>query len=203
MGLGSEGGATGFVAFIKTILRAERCRLYAVSSALLFLVVYALGIGMIFRSPNPLPDGFQTPSYDVILKGPIGQVPWLVVYIDRYWIFSVNLEAATAAAILSTLFGLNVAILVYRSRYQACRRLDNKPLLSIVPSFFSVFSCCGSGLVMSFLFALGAGGLWSSIFLPYGRLLAGIAASVLALNIVVGYRRALRVGLCEEGSSLR
>ena len=172
-------------------------RAYAFASGFAFFVIYSFAIGMIFQSPNPLPEDFPTPSYGLMLKGPIGQVPWLVVYLNRNWVFSVNLEAAVITLALTVLFSLNVAVLAY-SRSVSCEcSIGKKSFISTIPSFFAVFSCCGSGLVMSLLFALGAGGLWSSVFLPYGRLLVAFAAIVLAINLLLSYRRIVR-GMTNE-----
>ncbi len=184
----------GFLSFIRLVMSFRRCKVYAALSAVAFFIAYAFGIGIIAASPNPLPEDFPTPSYELILEGPIGQVPWLVIYLDKYWIFSINLEAALAVAVLTVLFSLNMAVMAYSLRYAVCRRANGKaPFLAVVPSFFSVFSCCGSGLVFTLLFAVGAGGLWSGVFLPYGRLLTIFAATILALNLFLRYRSVVRL----------
>ncbi|MDJ0268977.1 MAG: hypothetical protein NXY59_00205 [Aigarchaeota archaeon] len=186
--------ATRFLSFIRLVMSFRRCRVYAALSAIAFFIAYAFGIGILAASPNPLPEDFPTPSYEVILEGPIGQVPWLIIYIDKYWMFSINLEASLAVVALTLLFSMNIAAMTYRLRHATCRRANNKaPFLAVIPSFFSVFSCCGSGLVFTLLFAVGAGGLWSGIFLPYGRLLTILAAAILALNLFLSYRDVVRI----------
>jgi len=182
-------GKQGFFGFLWYVLSFKRNKIYAIASGLAFFIAYSFGIGIFFQSPNPLPEDFPTPSYDLILDGPIGQVPWLVVYLNRNFIFSINLEAAIVTVVLTTLFTLNIVVLAYSKQSNCGYPIRKKSLFSVIPSFFSVFSCCGGGLVMSLLFTLGAGGLWSSIFLPYGWVLANIAALVLALNLLLSYKR--------------
>lgn len=170
-------------------------RISSICGALGFLVAYSFLIGMVFRQPTPLPFTIATPTFDLILEGPIGQVPWLVAYLDRYWVVSVSLEAGLTAIALSILFGLNVGLTVYSYRYSSCRRISNASLsfFSALPSFFSVFSCCGGGIVTTILFALGVGGLWTSVLLPYGRILSAISALLLVSNIFIIYYRSVSV----------
>jgi hypothetical protein len=180
---------TGFPGFLYRVLGVRQCRLIAVSSSLVFLLIYALAVGMIFILPSPLPETIRTPLVQLILEGPLGQVPWLVIYLNRYWVLSVSLEAALAASTLTVLFGLNVGALLYAYRYAACRCLYNVNLggLAVLPALFSVFACCGGGLMTTLLFTLGLSGFVTSILLPYGRVLAAVSASLLLANLVYIY----------------
>ena len=179
--------------YIRLILTPRECKLYAVLSSVIFLILYAFGIGIIFQTPYPLPSTFPTPRYEVILEGPIGQVPWVIIYLNRNWIFSINLEAGVVAFVLSLLVGLNIASIVYHSKYGKYCGVGRKfSLVGVLPSFFAMFSCCGSGLIFLILFTTGLGGLWSSILLPYSSLLVMFAIAILLLNLYLGYRRLAR-----------
>jgi len=136
---------TGWYQFLGAVFAFKRVRLWAALSATLFLVSYAFIIGVVSRSPYPLPPTLVTPSADLILDGPLGQVPWLVVYIDRYWVLSVSLEAGLTILALTALFGLNVGAMLYAQWYASCR-CDKNAVASgffVVPAFFAMFSCCG------------------------------------------------------------
>ncbi|MEM3032435.1 MAG: hypothetical protein QW756_07265, partial [Nitrososphaerota archaeon] len=180
---------------LASILTTRGVRKTIIIGAVTFFVLYSFSIGMVFRLPTPLPPTINTPMFDIIVDGPIGQVPWLIVYLDRFWVMSVSLEAGLSAILLSALFGLNMGFFFWAYKYSSCRFNLNSAIsaFSALPAFFSIFSCCGGGLVTTILFALGIGGVWSGILLPYGRILSAASALLLISNLVLIYRRASRV----------
>jgi len=164
-------GRLGFYVWLNGVMKYRLVKASSLAGAVLFLIAYSFLIGMVFRLPVPLPPYKGTPSFDLILDGPIGQVPWLIVYLDRYWAVSINLEAGLTALLLSILFGLNIGLIIYSYRYASCRCGRNAALsfFSAIPSFFSLYTCCGGGLATAILFAT-VGGLGTSILISYGRI---------------------------------
>ncbi|MEM4342311.1 MAG: hypothetical protein QXF97_07165 [Candidatus Caldarchaeum sp.] len=116
----------------------------------------------------------------------------MIVYLDRFWVVSVSLEAGLSATLLSALFSLNMGFIYWAYKYSSCRFNLNSAIsiFSALPAFFSIFSCCGGGLVTTILFALGVGGVWSGILLPYGRILSALSALLLISNLALIYKRA-------------
>ncbi|MEM0348803.1 MAG: hypothetical protein QXE96_01580 [Candidatus Caldarchaeum sp.] len=182
----------GFAEFIRDVLRhGDVGKVFAVSSAV-FALVYVFGVGMVFQLPFALPPSFTTPSVDVVLDGPLGQVPLVTIYVNSRWAFSFNPEALTALTALSILFGLSMAATLYAGRCSACNVAKRIHLswAAVLPSFFSFFTCCGGGVVSSILIALGMG---LSLLQDYGRLFTIASASALAANLYITYRRVARV----------
>jgi hypothetical protein len=116
----AEEKEMAYTSFIRLVASDRGARKIGVLSSTLFALAYAFAIGMIFRNPIPVPEYITVPQVILITRGPIGQVPWLVVYADRYWTISVNLEAALSMLAISTLIGLNASALYYISRRAAC-----------------------------------------------------------------------------------
>jgi len=182
-----------YIRFVNLIASDRGARRIGVLSSILFASAYAFAIGMIFRNPLPVPDYVTVPQALLITRGPIGQVPWLVVYVDRYWTISVSLEAALATLTISTLIGLNASALYYTSRRTACRVSSKRTAVpvftSALPAFFGFFSCCGGGLMVTVLLSAGVLPLVSGAMLTYGRLLVVASIALLWLNHYYMYRR--------------
>lgn len=182
----------GFLKFVKDALSFKQAKLASLTAMFTFMLLYALGIGIVFRSPTPLPREVQTPTFDLITEGPIGQVPWFIAYLDRYWIVSISLEAGLAMLALGTLVGLNFGVMVYLKGHKSCKLKPKGTVLSAMPSFFCVFACCGGGLVTTILFTVGVGGLATGMLLPYGRILAFLSSLALVVNLYVTYRKGVK-----------
>ncbi len=187
-------GVAGFLTFIRGACSQKSRRHLGLLSAILFAAVYSGVIGVVSRSQQPLPPEITTPSLDVITRGPIGQVPWIIVYLDRHWMISVNLEAILAIIVLSMLIGLNVSCLLFIYSLRGLIGGFCLMGLSAIPSFFSIFSCCGGGIAMWVILATGLLPLFTSVILPLNKLFLLISVSLLTLNLWIlyrGYRRGL------------
>ena len=165
-----------YTRFVRLVASDRGARKIGVLSSTLFALAYAFAIGMVFRNPVPVPEYITVPPQVIpVARGPISQVPWLVVYVDRYWTISVNLEVALSMLAISTLIGLNASALCYKSRRAACcissKRTAVSVFASALPAFFGFFSCCGGGLVFAVLLSAGVLPLVSGAMLTYGRLL--------------------------------
>lgn len=201
-----------YAAFVRTVISDRKARMVGVISAIVFVVAYAFAIGMVFRNPFPIPSYISVPHLILITKGPIGQVPWLIAYIDRYWTLSVNLEAFLSALALSTLVGLNTSSLYYfyRRGVASCsypRRtvltMSMSIFASALPSAFSLFSCCGGGLLIFVFLAAGALPLIAGFMITYGKLLIVLSGALLWLNHWSLYRRWARNSIGNVSRMLR
>jgi len=170
-----------------------RARHAATAATIAFLIIYVFALGIVLRAPTPLPSTIRTPQVVIITQGQIGQAPLIVVYLDRWWIFSMSLEAMLSALSLATLIWLNTAFIVYANNRLGCRLGARRaiPILSSIPSLFAVFSCCGGGLLSYALLAVGLGGLFAGGMVVYGRWLTLLAATALSLNLLSIYRSAV------------
>ncbi len=181
-----------YMRFVKLLAYDRGARRVGTVSSVLFALAYAFAIGMVFRNPVPVPEYIAVPQVVLVTRGPIGQVPWLVVYVDRFWTVSVNLEAALSTIAISTLIGLNASALYFLSRRATCH-IDSKrtaiPVFtSALPAFFGFFSCCGGGLVFAVLLSAGVLPLVSGAMLTYGRLLVVTSIALLWLSHYHLYR---------------
>jgi hypothetical protein len=109
----ADGSYRGFLA---AMFSDRRIRMLGVAFSVLYAVVYAFANGMVFRSELPIPNTITLPQLEVLTVGPIGQVPWVIIYLDRYWIISVTLEAFLSWLALTALVGLNASALFYLRR---------------------------------------------------------------------------------------
>ncbi|MEM1943072.1 MAG: hypothetical protein QXO30_03000 [Candidatus Caldarchaeum sp.] len=178
--------------FLRRMLEAKTLPSAAASA---FAVIYVLAVGIVFPLPYDLPPTFPTPSADVVLDGPLGQAPWITVYLNSRWVVSVNPEALTALVVLTTLVWLNTAALTYLSRHAACRPAKNIHLswMAVVPAFFSFFSCCGTGVVSGLILASGASLSMLAFLQDYGRLFTALSAFTLTANLYMLYRKTLLI----------
>jgi hypothetical protein len=68
-----------YISFIRLVASDRGARKIGLLSSTLFALAYAFAIGMIFRNLIPVPEYIAVPQVILITRGPIGQVPWLVV----------------------------------------------------------------------------------------------------------------------------
>jgi len=178
--------------FLRRMLEVKKLSTAAASA---FAVVYVLAVGIIFPLPYDLPPTFPTPSADIVFDGPLGQAPWIKVYLNSRWVLSVNPEALTTLVVLTALVWLNTAALTYLNRHAACRPAKNIHLswMAVVPALFSFFSCCGTGVVYGLLLASGASLSMLAFLQDYGRLFTALSALTLAANLYMLYRKILLI----------
>lgn len=162
------------------ILNNRECKAVAIGTGVAFAIFYIFFTGIITVSPVPMPIEKSLPYFRVITQGPIGMVPWIIAYLDRYTVFSMNLGAMISTILISALVGTNSALMLYRFRIKKTVRCDcasGAPAFfaSIVPASLSVFACCGGGLLLTIFGA----GLFSAL-IPYGGLFSII--SILGLT---------------------
>jgi hypothetical protein len=181
----ADGSYRGFLA---AMFSDRRIRMLGVAFSVLYAVVYAFANGMVFRSELPIPNTITLPQLEVLTVGPIGQVPWVIIYLDRYWIISVTLEAFLSWLALTALVGLNASALFYLRRNRlACGLYRPSSILMSLTTLTTtlpaiVLGCCGGGLVLMMLLSAGLLPLFAlSILYYYARLfvVASIAALIL------------------------
>jgi hypothetical protein len=183
----------GFRSFVGHAARSYKGTLLA--SSLAFSLLFCFMVGVIYFFPVPVPGDLAVPSFYVITKGPFLQVPWVVIYLNRYMALSLNPEAALSLALLSGLFGLNVAAYRFaRNRIRcSCERSGAFTALGALASFLAAFSCCGAGLL---LLLLSSAGFWALVSMMLATLfkvryaVIGAAAWLMLLSLYLTYRRA-------------
>lgn len=153
----------------------------------LFALLLSFMIGVIFFFALPLPPDMSVPALYLITRGPALQVPWLVIYLNRYMALSINPEAALYLSLLSVLFGANVAAYRFARRSSSCNCAPSaSSALGALISFFAIFSCCGGGVALLLLSSAGLGALAFSL---YGLRYAILAFSglILLLSLYLTY----------------
>jgi|GEM_PF-2455127 len=180
---------SGFVysslATVWHILNNRECKAIAIGTGVAFAIFYIFFTGIVIISPVPMVIEKSLPYFRVITQGPLGTVPWIIAYLDRYTVFSMNLGAMISTIAISSLVGVNSALMVYRFRLTKKVRCDcpsGSPVFfsSIVPASFSVFACCGGGLLLTIFGA----GLFSAL-VPYGNLFSIISILGLATAMLI------------------
>ncbi len=171
---------------IKVILKYKDIKKIFSLSLVIFAITYIVAAGMLFKSPIKVSESII--DVDLAIDRPIGVYPWLTLIVNGDLVFSINLTASIFLVTLSTLFASNTSLLVYTRRYLGgCYYPNNRGLFaSTLPSLFSTFSCCGGGLTLalsSTIFSAGIGGVYASIFIKRGWILAVISAALLYWNI--------------------
>ncbi len=165
------------------ILKRRDCKALAIITSVSFEIFYMFFTGIITVSSIPIPNDIAVPKLIVSTQGPIGTVPWVIAYLNRYSIFSMNLEAMISTTLISLLVGMNAALMLYHFKMKSefrCECQSASPVFfaSIIPASLSVFSCCGGGLL---LILFGAG-LMSAV-MPYGNLFSII--SIIGLTVAI------------------
>jgi hypothetical protein len=133
----------------------------AVIVALIYSVFYIFFTGIIQPTPEPIQETIKIPYVKVSWRGEIGTVPWIVIYPDRHTVFSMTFAAMLSTFLNSSLVGINGALILYRHRVSKFIQCQCKStggsisLAGIIPSIFSVFACCGGGLLLA-IFGVGA-----------------------------------------------
>ncbi len=173
---------------VRATLRQRSARRVFLASLAIFLPVYMVASGIIFKASPPLPT--QSPVEAGVAVGwPIGVYPWVVVVFFGKIVFSMNLTAGISALALSLLFASNMAVLAY------ARKLSTNPaklpgtkttLASAAPAMFSTFACCGGGLslaIFSYTLTAGIGSAYAAAIVNNGWLLALASGILLYWNL--------------------
>lgn len=176
---------------IRRILSARRCKIIFIVSSIAFALSYMFFTGIFIVTARPIPDEFTVPMFRVsTIHTVYGDFPWIIAYLDRNTIFSMTLEALASTVAISSLVGLNSAILVYRSKKElkSCNRQKNSVgLFGLVPAFMSIFACCGGGaLVLLF----GSGIL--ALLFPYGPFFSLLSVAILGFGAYFGVKEVRR-----------
>lgn len=167
----------------------------AVIVALIYSVFYMFFTGIIQTSPEPIQETIKIPYAKVIWRGEIGTVPWIVIYPDRHTVFSMTFAAMLSTFLNSSLVGINGALILYRYRVSKFIQCQCKStggsisLAGVIPSIFSVFACCGGGLL---LVIFGFGALAS--FRLFGPLFSFAGIVILAYGVFLN-SKAIRENL--------
>jgi hypothetical protein len=174
---------------IAMILR-ERFGLILLIS-IIYALVYIHIVGIILYLPSPLEFVNSTPFIRVTSYG-IVFMPTKTIYMFAFW------HAIAFIIVTSLLVGINIALLLrYRWLIKSCCRVDhyyynNKKsrksnhkednsikgvpsvIASMIPAFFTSFSCCGGGLL-----ALAIGPIAFSYLTIYGMYIALLTIAML------------------------
>ncbi|RMF28890.1 MAG: hypothetical protein D6752_06865 [Candidatus Nitrosothermus koennekii] len=132
-------------------------RISAILSAILYSIFFMLFTGIITISNKPIPDEVPVPYLNIITRiqnlDSIDYTFWIVAYPNRYTVFSMNIEAMLSLLALSSLLAISIALMLYSrnlSKHYECNcHMNKKGLVGIIPATFSVFSCCGGGLILA------------------------------------------------------
>lgn len=171
---------------IATVLR-ERFMLILLIG-IFYALVYIHIVGIILYLPQPLEFVNDVPFMRVTSYG-ILLMPTKTIYIFAFW------YAVAFIIITSLLVGINIALLLrYRWLIKSCCRVDynrNKKseekadnikgipsvISTMIPAFFTSFSCCGGGLL-----ALAIGPVAFSYLTIYGTYIALLTIAMLATS---------------------
>ena len=132
-------------------------RIPALLASIAYALFFMLFTGIITISSKPIPESVPVPYFNVITRiqnlDSIDYTLWIVAYPNRYTVFSMNLEAMLSLLALSSLIAINVAFMLYArnlSRYHeySCK-IGKRGFAGVIPATFSVFSCCGGGLILA------------------------------------------------------
>lgn len=180
----------GFAGFLADVLSEKSCKRFFLLSSTVFAVVYVFMVGIVFQLPYVLPETFPRLTFQIIYEGLSLQYPVFIVYFERQWVFSINPEAAISLTTLSFLVGLNTAAIVHSEKNRTCKtsRKIQVSWMAAIPSFFSFFTCCGSGIVFTILLSAEAGLSVLSFLQDFGRLFTLFSATLLAANTYIIYR---------------
>lgn len=145
------GEPRAVVSTIRTIVRQRPYRLLAYIVGIAYAFAYMLMSGIIqYTGDFDISTVVKIPWLTVYLNGPVGTVPWVIYYFDKYWFFSMNLPAFLFTLLSSALVGLMAALLFYNSRMVKCEcnRQKASGMAALFAGFLAQFSCCGGGVVL-------------------------------------------------------
>lgn len=178
---------------VRRVLRKGHYLTIAIVIALAYVVFYMFLTGIIQVSPEEIPETIKIPHASVTMRGAIGVVPWIVIYPDKHTVFSMTFSAMLSTVLNSLLVGLNSTLILYRyfiSRFIQCpcNSVCGSPSLAgLVPSAFSLFACCGGGLLVA---VFGFGILPS--LRPYGYVFSLIGIAALAYGLFLNTKAITR-----------
>lgn len=174
----------------------------AVIVALIYSVFYMFFTGIIQTTPEPIQETIKIPQVRILLQGPIGTVPWIIVYPDRHTVFSMTFAAMLSTFLNSVLVGIASALILYRYRVSKFIQCQCKSaggsisLAGVIPSIFSVFACCGGGLLLV-IFGVGA----FTSFRVFGPLFSVAGIVILAYGVFLN-AKAIRENLYASKKNL-
>lgn len=172
------------VRVLRRVLRKGHYLAIAIGIALTYGIFYMFFTGIIQTASEPIQETIRIPYVKVSWRGEIGTVPWIVIYPDRHTVFSMTFAAMLSTLGNSLLVGLNSALILYRyfvSRFIQCKCKSVRGSFSIagvMPSLFSVFACCGGGLLV----AIFGFGILASLR-SYGSVFSVVGIAILAYGI--------------------
>ncbi len=143
---------------IRYVFARNQYRVPALITAVIYSIFYMIFTGIITISSKPIPDEVPVPYFNIITRiqnlDSIDYTFWIVAYPNRYTVFSMNIEAMLSLLALSLLIAISIALMLYArnlSKHYECNcNMSKKGFVGIIPATFSVFSCCGGGLILTF-----------------------------------------------------
>lgn len=170
------------------IFSSRRCKLIFIAASIAFAISYMFFTGIFIITARPIPDEFIVPMFRVgRIHTVYGDFPWFIAYLDRNTIFSMSSEAVASTVTISSLVGLNGAILAYRTanELKSCKMQKNSVgLFGIVPAFMCIFGCCGGGALV----LLFGSGILASLF-PFGPFFSLLSVAILGVGAYFGIRK--------------
>lgn len=149
--------------------------------AIVFAISYAIGYmfttGIFQVLPYPVPELVlpKVPGSLFYIDGPIGQFPLLQFFFTRIFMFSISLSAAVFISIQAPLVGLVLSMLVYNLKISKCNCKESYGIAAygLGQGVFSVFACCGGGLLLLIIGSVGFAALRSfSLLIPIVSIVA-------------------------------
>ena len=164
---------------ILSVLTTRKYQLIMLGSAIIYAVVFALGI--ISYYPGFAPLKITTP---IVSANSLG----IMIFPGNYIFIFIFYYTIVFLIISSFLVGFNIALMFYsRNITKLCKcgtitnmNIASRGMFGILPSFFTSFACCGGGLLA---FVIGPTA-FSSLAL-YSNYLAHLTIAVLAANGVL------------------
>lgn len=166
------------------VFSKKKYRAIQIITSSLFALAYMVFTGIFIFTQRAIPNEFPIPYFLLSsIQTPVGIIPWwVVIYLDRHLIFSMTFEAMALTAAISTLVGINMALLIFRLRtpcHNICKSSKSSlGFFGIIPAFLSIFACCGGGvLVMLF-----GGAILTSLF-PFGDIFGIVSIVILGAGL--------------------
>ncbi|GBC71429.1 hypothetical protein HRbin02_01210 [Candidatus Calditenuaceae archaeon HR02] len=176
---------------LSAFFSSRSVRVNALLGGLSFTILYVFAVGIVYWSPTPLPNYINTPATEIVISQNI-LASGVLIYLDGGLVISLTIEPLLVTSILSLLFSLNIALLTHYSKAigHRCAARRYTPLLSIFPSLFTSYSCCGPGLIPLILSAVGFGAGLVILLRALTYLTAAVSALLLAVSALLMYRQA-------------
>lgn len=142
-----------------------------------YAIVYMFTTGIFQVLPYPVPELVlpRVPGSLFYADGPIGQFPLFQFFFTRTFMFSISLSASVFIAIQATLVGLMLSMIIYNLRVAKCSCKETYGIATygLAQGVFSVFACCGGGLLLLTIGSAGFATLRSySLLIPVLSIIA-------------------------------